>query len=98
MEELFGAKNVRRNQNISLRKTQSSLQDWSVGLVDQLEPLVPLQLPCVQSVHWQIVELTRKNSGVADRVERQIISNITALNGPHQQFNRPSTHNLLHNT
>ena len=83
MEELFGVKNVRRNQNISLRKTQSSLQEWSVSLVDQLEPLVPMQLLCVQSVHQQIVEFTCKNSDVADRVERQIVSDITDLNGPH---------------
>ena len=83
MEELFGAKNVRRNQNISLRKTQSSLQEWSVSLVDQLEPLVPMQLLSVQSVHWQIVEFTCKNSDVADRVEQQFVSDITDLNGPH---------------
>ena len=83
MEELFGVKNVRRNQNISLRKTQSSLQEWSVSLVDQLELLVPMQLLSVQSVHRQIVEFTRKNSDVADRVEQQIVSNITDLNRPH---------------
>ena len=83
MEELFGVKNVRRNQNISLRKTQSSLREWSVSLVDQLEPLVPMQLLSVQSVHRRIVEFTRKNSDVADRVERQIVSDITDLNGPH---------------